>query len=298
MITYRYGEPEASTVLIQPVDEHDLSGIENELQYIRELTDKPFCLIAVKVEDWNRDLSPWAAPAVFGNEGFGDGAEDTLREIMTLIDDREKTYLLGGYSLAGLFALWAVFQTDVFSGAAAASPSMWFPGFLDYMREHSCRCGAVYLSLGDKEAKTRNHVMSTVEAGTREGYELLKVNGTETTLEWNKGNHFKEPDLRTARAFAWVIQNGLPGARIKRITEMEVRLNRVKSWLRNKSGDVFEDICILDKYYHSPLWMSDFVADEAGNLPADLPRGVLSEDGIDNVLEAKALALDVSDDEQ
>ena len=127
MITYRYGDPEASTVLIQPVDEHDLSVIENEIQSIRELTNTPFFLIAIKVEDWNRDLSPWEAPAVFGNEDFGDGAEETLREIMTLIDDRKKTYILGGYSLAGLFGLWAAHKTDVFSGTAAASPSMWFP---------------------------------------------------------------------------------------------------------------------------------------------------------------------------
>lgn len=219
MTTYRYGEPEASTVLIQPVDEHDLSGIENELRYIRELTDKPFCLIAVRVEDWNRDLSPWTAPAVFGNEGFGDGAQDTLRNILTLIDNWEKTYILGGYSLAGLFALWAVYQTDVFSGVAAASPSMWFPGFLDTMRDQSCRCRAVYLSLGDKEAKTRNSVMATVETCIREGYELLKANGIETALEWNRGNHFREPDLRTARAFAWVMQSGLAIAGNERITE-------------------------------------------------------------------------------
>ncbi len=37
-------------------------------------------------------------------------------------------------------------------------------------------------------------------------------------------------------------------------------------------------------YYQSSLWRSDFEADEAGELPADLPRGVLSEDAIYNVL--------------
>lgn len=156
------------------------------------------------------------------------------------------------------------------------------------MKERPCRCEAVYLSLGDREAKTRNSVMSTVEARIREGYELLRMNGIETTLEWNRGNHFKDPDLRTAKAFAWVMQRGLADARIKRITEMEARLNRVNTWLRNLSGDVFEDVCVLDKYYHSSLWMSDFEADEAGELPAELPRGVLSEDGIDHVLEAYA----------
>ena len=66
---------------------------------------------------------------------------------------------------------------------------------------------------------------------------------------------------------------------------METRLNRIIAWLDDPSGDVTEDIRILDAYYRSPLWRSDFEADEAGKLPADLPRGVLSEDGIYNVLE-------------
>ena len=66
---------------------------------------------------------------------------------------------------------------------------------------------------------------------------------------------------------------------------MEARLNRIIAWLDDPSGDVTEDIRILDAYYRSPLWRSDFEADEAGKLPADLPRGVLSEDGIYNVLE-------------
>ena len=72
---------------------------------------------------------------------------------------------------------------------------------------------------------------------------------------------------------------------IRRIEEMEARLNRIIAWLDDPSGDVTEDIRILDAYYRSPLWRSDFEADEAGKLPADLPRGVLSEDGIYNVLE-------------
>ena len=67
---------------------------------------------------------------------------------------------------------------------------------------------------------------------------------------------------------------------------MDARLNRIIAWLDDPSGDVTEDIRILDAYYRSPLWRSDFEADEAGKLPADLPRGVLSEDGIYNALQA------------
>ena len=205
MKVYEYGDPAASTVLVQMADDHDLAVLENEAALIRELTGNDFRLIAVKVDDWNHDLSPWKAPAVFGNESFGDGAERTLSEVLKLLSDMSKTYYIGGYSLAGLFALWAVHQTDLFAGAAAASPSIWFPGFLNYMREHEIRTKNVYLSLGDREEKTRNPVMAQVGSCIRSAHTLLEERGLRCTLEWNKGNHFKDPDLRTAKAFAWVM---------------------------------------------------------------------------------------------
>ncbi len=206
MTLHYYADKNADTVLIQPVDEHDLAEIENEVAEIKKLTSVGFQLIAVEVEDWNRELSPWEAPAVFGNEGFGSGAADTLTEILKLCSDKSKTYYIGGYSLAGLFALWAAFQTDVFSGVAAASPSVWFPDFVGYMKENKIKCDTVYLSLGDKEEKTKNAVMSKVGDCIREGYEWLTGQGIHCVLEWNKGGHFKEPALRTAKGFAWVMR--------------------------------------------------------------------------------------------
>ncbi len=204
MITY--GNTSAPTVLIQMVDDHDLEGIESEVAEIKRLTDYDFCLHAIKVKDWNKDLSPWTAPAVFGKEDFGNSAADTLAEVLKTCTDQNKTYIIGGYSLAGLFALWAAYQTDVFKGIAAASPSVWFPGFADYMRENEIHADSVYLSLGDREEKTRNPVMATVGDRIREAHELLKDQGINTILEWNQGNHFKEADIRTAGAFAWVMR--------------------------------------------------------------------------------------------
>ena len=46
-----------------------------------------------------------------------------------------------------------------------------------------------------------------------------------------------------------------------------------------------EDIAALEQYYGSEVWKQDYADDEAGLLPADLKRGVLSEDGIWNLLE-------------
>ena len=47
---------------------------------------------------------------------------------------------------------------------------------------------------------------------------------------------------------------------------------------------VHEDIAELERYYGSEEWRKDLAADEARRLPADLKRGVLSEDGIWNLL--------------
>ena len=75
-----YGNTDPDTFLLQMVDDHDLEFIESEISQIRELTGgQDFCLKAVKVGSWNHDLSPWPAPPVFGKEGFGDGAEQTLQ---------------------------------------------------------------------------------------------------------------------------------------------------------------------------------------------------------------------------
>ena len=195
-----FGKADARTVLIQPVDEYDLAAIGSEVGLIREATED-FRLITVKVNDWNTDLSPWEAPPVFGTARFGAGAPAFLDGILSLCADRSRTYGIGGYSLAGLFALWAACQTNVFAGVAAASPSIWFPRFTDYMRERPIRCRHVYLSLGDREERTRSPVMAAVGTKIREAYDVLCAQGVGCVLEWNEGNHFREPDRRTAKAF-------------------------------------------------------------------------------------------------
>ncbi|MBO6249517.1 MAG: DUF4298 domain-containing protein [Bacteroidales bacterium] len=45
----------------------------------------------------------------------------------------------------------------------------------------------------------------------------------------------------------------------------------------------------LTEYQESGEWLKDFEADERGELPKNMPRGVLSEDGLDNLLRDIAL---------
>ncbi len=176
---------------------------------------KDSCIVTVPVSDWNKDLSPWKADPVFGNEAFGDGAKETLDTILLnvipkLEEKRSlpfKNVYLCGYSLAGLFALWASFSSDVFTGIVAASPSVWFKNWIEYAKAHEPLVKRIYLSLGDKEAKTRNQLMSKVEECINEQYELLKSKGIDTVLVFNPGNHFKDASLRVAKGMAWMLED-------------------------------------------------------------------------------------------
>ena len=115
--------------------------------------------------------------------------------------------LIGGYSLAGFFALWASYQTLMFNGVAAVSPSVWYPDWMNYVETHKPMTSSVYLSLGDREERTRNPVMARVGECIRKQHELLATQGINTILEWNKGNHFQHTDERTANGFAWLINH-------------------------------------------------------------------------------------------
>ena len=206
----------AKYLLIQPVDGHDIEVLDNEVSEILKNTDKQFLLIAFKIEDWNSELSPWEAPPAFGNKSFGSGATETLEFIESRLiptfkekynlDDDIK-FILGGYSLAGLLSLWSAYKSNTFSGIAAASPSVWFNGWEEFMNNNSPLSNTIYLSLGDTEEKTKNKVMCAVGDNIRKQEELLKNDNINTILEWNKGGHFSDSDLRVAKAFTWCIEN-------------------------------------------------------------------------------------------
>ncbi|WP_036929302.1 alpha/beta hydrolase-fold protein [Prevotella sp. MA2016] len=208
---FLYRDEAATHLLIQPIDEHDLEVLEQEVEAIRNLSDKPFSLVAFMIEDWNQELTPWAAPPVFGKIPFGNGAEKTLEFVTSQLLPEVKGdiphLILGGYSLAGLFALWTGYQTDQFEGIVAASPSVWYPQWIDYAAEKRPLAQSVYLSLGDKEEKAKNQVMAQVGNAIRKQHELLNGQKVNTTLEWNVGNHFVDSEKRTAKGFAWVLNN-------------------------------------------------------------------------------------------
>ena len=211
-----YLNEDTEYILIQPVDENDISVLDNEVKYIEENTDRNFSLVAFKIEDWNSELTPWEMPLLRGKGNFGDGATRTLEFIKNDLipalseyinsGNNEIKYILGGYSLAGLFSLWSGYQTDIFEGIAAVSPSVWYKKWIEYVETEKTLSEKIYLSLGDTEEKTKHQILSKIGDNIRKQHEILeKSENVKTVLEWNEGNHFKNPDIRTAKGFLWVM---------------------------------------------------------------------------------------------
>lgn len=175
-----------------------------------------FSLVAVSDLDWNHDMVPWDAPAVFKNaDPCTGGADDYLCLLTdTILPTAEKELPgtpcwrgLAGYSLAGLFALYAMYGTDVFSRFASMSGSLWFPGIREYFLSHKVkrRPDCLYFSLGDKESKTRNPVLRTVRENTEAIQAYYETLGIASAFEVNPGNHYHHATERTAAGIAWLL---------------------------------------------------------------------------------------------
>ncbi|MBR2823546.1 MAG: hypothetical protein IKE24_07675 [Clostridia bacterium] len=113
---------------------------------------------------------------------------------------------IAGYSLAGLFALYALYRCDAFDRAASMSGSLWFPDFREYALTHAFpkRPEKIYLSLGDREAATRNPLLRSVQDNTEQLVSHYRELGLGVTWELNPGTHFTDPELRTAKGI-WAI---------------------------------------------------------------------------------------------
>ena len=176
----------------------------------------PFTLVAITDLDWNHDMAPWDSPAAFKKgEPFTGGADDYLRLLVEEIIPRAEKELAGppawrgiaGYSLAGLFALYSIYRTDVFSRVGCMSGSLWFPGFKEYVFSHEPKRwpDCIYFSLGDKEAKTRNPLLKIVHENTEAIRNFYQGRGIDTVFQSNPGNHFVQGIERTIAGIQWLL---------------------------------------------------------------------------------------------
>lgn len=200
-----------SCILLQPSARHETATLQLEAEKIASLSGVPSVLCAFDVEDWMLDLMPWPDGNISREEDAGKRGEATLSFVLTtLLPALRDNYgplpvVFGGYSLAGLFALWASTVTDSCRAIAAASPSVWIRDWLPFARKHPTLAGKVYLSLGDREEHVRNKAIARVGTCIRDYHEVLKdqIGERNCTLVWEEGNHFADNEGRLARAFAW-----------------------------------------------------------------------------------------------
>ena len=176
----------------------------------------PFTLVAISNLDWNHDMVPWDGPSSFKNaEPCTGGADDYLRLLTEeIIPTAEKGIAgvpcwrgIAGYSLAGLFALYAIYQTDLFSHVGSMSGSLWYSGMKEYIFSHEPkrRPDCIYFSLGDKESKTRNPVLRSVRQNTEEIQAFYQAKGIDTVFQLNPGNHYDHAVERTAAGLCWLL---------------------------------------------------------------------------------------------
>lgn len=195
------GNLKSSTFLMYLVDESNPEDYEQIYQKISN--EFQLCMIAVSIHDWQGELSPWPAPPIFGKHDFAGNAAKFLAELEDFWKwfkdenniESNQVYL-GGYSLAGLFTLWASTHTNIFQKIAAVSPSVWFLNFVQYMQQNPIQTREVYMSLGDKEANAKNKVMATVKDCFEAVIQILQKQNIPLTYEYNPGNHFQDVELR------------------------------------------------------------------------------------------------------
>lgn len=173
-------------------------------------------LVTIDSVDWNGDFSPWPAKRVFAKEAdFAGNGTAYIKEMTTAIIPvieqdvgipRER--IIAGYSLAGLLAYYALYETPLFTRAVCASPSLWYDGMSDFVRTHSfaVKPKSIYFSLGNTEKKTRNMRMKTVEDAIVETEKYVSSQGITTTFILNPGNHFQQPMKRLAQGIEWTIE--------------------------------------------------------------------------------------------
>jgi len=122
-----------------------LIGEETE-KLLPLVVDLDIVLVSIEGIDWERDLTPWEAPAAFRGQPVFSGKADEFLKILAdkIMPEAEKGLTgsghkraIAGYSLGGLFALYSAMTSKDFTSAASMSGSLWYDGCLDFVENFS-----------------------------------------------------------------------------------------------------------------------------------------------------------------
>ncbi len=162
---------------------------EDGREWMEEASGRYGCtIVAMYGLAWNDDLTPWIAEGVFRKaKPFGGQAASFLHslcdEYFPQIEsqlglERPERYLIG-ISLSGLFAVWSLFNCGIFTGIASISGSLWYDGFTSWTQGQTPfkAVNKIFISLGDREKRSKDRRMSTVEEATLQVVETLRRKG-------------------------------------------------------------------------------------------------------------------------
>lgn len=159
--------------------------------------------VSISNNNYEKDFTPYPHPPVFRNgipfSGKADSYLDTLMEILKAAETSAyapSNRILAGYSLGGLFSLYATSKTDFFDRICASSASFWYPGFMDYVKQHEFYFQKASFSIGDKESQTKNPFLSKSEEAMLQVKELLESTNHEISFCRMNGGHFQNTEQR------------------------------------------------------------------------------------------------------
>lgn len=178
---------------------------------------RPFMLVGVYSPCRDAEYTPWPAPSAFSRgEAYPGQAGQYLKilenEIKPQIDSRYPTLpgpvetALCGYSLGGLCALYAAFSCGTFGRIASVCGSLWYPGWIEFVREGRPvgELSALWISLGKKEVKPTHPLLSKTGAAALQTDALLAPFAQRKSLVWHEGGHFTGAAQRMAQALCWL----------------------------------------------------------------------------------------------
>ena len=192
-------------------------GIKGDLcDGLKGLSEKHgISIVVIEDVNWNDDLTPWPADGVFKKaKPFGGKATSFLNKLTDEIipnterdlgiEHAERTLL--GVSLSGLFAVWTAFNTDTFTNIISISGSLWYDGFVEWMKEQtpSPQLKKVCMILGEKEKNSKEKRMATVEERSLAAADILKAKSQAAiSFELVEGTHFSPIMPRLELAFSF-----------------------------------------------------------------------------------------------
>lgn len=203
--------PDETTIDVSACVVHVGKSASSPAIYVIDFPEHPFdiasvaagresTVVSVPIGDWNANLTPWPAAGIYrGEPDFGGRAARTLGwlvdEAIPAIEQAEglapEKRAICGYSLGGLFALYAFAHDARFDACACLSGSVWYEGWVDYLRdlEFEGEGRFAFLSIGSKEKHAAPKILHHVQDQMGECADILRAHGCATEFSVKPGSH-------------------------------------------------------------------------------------------------------------